>query len=259
MTTILLPFHQDERIGRDSITLPAGIPTTEVAPQLDVVETQWQRLAALYNHLADEVATRLDSPEPTTVVTGDCLALLGTLAGTQRAGLSPSLVWFDAHGDVHTVASSTSGYLGGMALRMAVGGDPDLLTRPLGMATLPEAQAVLVDARDLDPAEKEYLAQAAVTHTSVDTMDAALLPGSGPVILHVDLDVIDASEIPGLRFPAPNGPTSGSVIDALRRLLDSGRVAVLDIACPWYDPRDEDELRRRAALLARVLELRASN
>ena len=56
-------------------------------------------------------------------VTGDCLATLGTLVGLQRAGLDPSLVWFDAHGDVHTLKSSTSGYLGGMALRMAMGGD----------------------------------------------------------------------------------------------------------------------------------------
>ena len=43
---------------------------------------------------------------------------LGTIAGLQRAGSDPGIVWLDAHGDVQTPETSTSGYLAGMALRL---------------------------------------------------------------------------------------------------------------------------------------------
>src|SRR5829696_2549560 len=125
MATILFPFHQDERLGAD--TIPVGGPgATVVAPALPDGD-QWQRLVALYDAMAGAVAASLGGDGFTTVLTGDCLALLGTLVGAQRAGQDPSLVWFDAHGDVHTLASSASGYLGGLSLRMALGGDADRL------------------------------------------------------------------------------------------------------------------------------------
>ena len=142
------------------------------------------------------------------VVVGDCLASLGTLAGLQRAGHDPSIVWFDAHGDIHTIASSTSQYLGGMPLRMMIGGDPDRLTGPLGIRTLAEDRAVLVDARDLDPGEVEFLATSRVRRSSVDELTAADLP-PGPVLVHIDLDVIDAAEVPGMRFPVGRRPQLG--------------------------------------------------
>jgi arginase family enzyme len=166
--------------------------------------------------------------------------------------MDPSLVWFDAHGDVHTLASSTSGYLGGMALRMAMGGDFERLGEPLGLRPLQEDRAVLVDARDLDPAEEIYLAGSSVLHMPVEQVEAQGVPG-GPIFLHVDVDVIDAAEPPGLRFPANNGPTSMSVLAAIDRLVASGRVAVLDIACTWFDPANDTEVDQRTALLEMLL------
>lgn len=253
MATLLLPFHADERISEGSIVVPAEAAGAVVDPRLPGAD-RWQRLATLYDTLAGEVAQTVATGEPVTVLSGDCLALLGTLAGLQRAGLDPSVVWFDAHGDLHTMASSTSGYLGGMALRMALGGDSTLLAGPLGVRPLPESAAVLVDARDLDPAELEYLATSGVARAQVDTISADDMP-DGPVILHVDLDVIDPSELPGLRFPAPGGPTSGSVLAALTRLLHSGNVAALDVACTWHDPTDDQQGQRRQAILTRITNL----
>lgn len=255
VTTLLIPFHQDEPVSRRSIVVPG--PVSVVVPHLTSAD-QWERLSELYDALAQAVARSLRADPPTTVVSGDCLSMLGTLAGAQRAGLDPAVVWFDAHGDLHTIGTSTSGYLGGMALRMALGGDAPLLTGPLGLRPVREDRAVLVDARDLDHAEVEHLEVSDITHTQVDAIGPADLP-DGPVIVHIDLDVIDPNEVPGLRFPAPGGPTASTVLAALRRLLDSGRVAVLDIACPWFDPVDPHQEQRRSELLASVLALRASD
>jgi len=253
MATVLLPFHQDERVGPDSIELPSPAGYQTVEPRLPDGD-QWTRLVQLYDVLGSDVAASVTAGEATTVVTGDCLALLGTLAGVQRAGLEPSIVWFDAHGDVNTMSSSTSGYPGGMALRMALGEDREVLAGPLGLLPVPESRTVLVDARDLDPAEVVYLAGADITRKQVCDITADDLP-AGPVLLHVDLDIIDAAELPGLRFPASPGPTSGSVLAALERLLASDRVVAFDVACPWHDPRDGTEARRRRDLLAAVVAL----
>lgn len=252
---IVLPYHQDERLSELAIRLPAGVESLTVDPALPAAD-QWTRLAVLHDALAAQVASSTRTGTVTRVVTGDCLGALGTLVGLQRSGLDPALVWFDAHGDVHTVESSTSGYLGGMPLRMAVGGDPALLSRPLGLRALPESRAVLVDARDLDPAEVTYLAQSELRQLRVQDISADDLP-DGPVLVHVDLDVIDADELPGVRFPADNGPSGGQLFAALERLLASGRVAALNISCPWFDPADDAEAARRTRLVDTLLSLAA--
>lgn len=253
MTTILLPYHQDERLDDRSIVLPDRLAATVVDPGLDGAD-QWQRLAVLYETLAAPVQASVRAGGPTTVVAGDCVAVVGTLAGMQRAGVDPTVVWFDAHGDVHTLASSESGYLGGMALRWVLGGDADRLGASLGLRPVAEDRTVLVDARDLDAGEVDYLASSAVRQVTVEGLAAADVP-DGPVLLHVDLDVVDAAELPGLRFPAPDGPTSDAVLEALRRLLDSGRVSVLEVSCPWLETTDDEQARRRAELVAAVLAL----
>jgi arginase len=247
---ISFPFHADERLSDGNIPWPADAESI-VDPQLPAAG-QWERFVILYDALATEVAGAAeDFP---VVVTGDCMAAAGTLTGLQRAGLDPGVVWFDAHGDVHALDSSTSGYLGGLSLRLLAGGNAERLAEPLGMRPVPEDRCVLVDARDLDPAEREYLAASRIGRRSVAEIQAADLP-DGVVLLHVDLDVIDASEVPGLRFPVGNGPTAEAVIKALARLLASGRVAALEITCPWFDPDGPADTAARTALLGRVVDL----
>jgi arginase len=248
---IVLPFHQDERLSESSIRLPAGTDSLTVDPALPSAD-QWTRLAVLYDALAVPVAESARTGLIPRVVAGDCLAALGTLAGLQRAGVNPALVWFDAHGDLHTVESSTSGYLGGMVLRMALGADSALLGKPLGLRALPEDRVVLVDARDLDPGEATYLSQSNVRHLRVEDLSTRDLP-SGPILVHVDLDIIDAAELPGLRFPADNGPSAAQLISSLQQLLATGRVAALSIACPWFDAANAAESRHRTELVGRLL------
>lgn len=76
-----------------------------------------------------------------------------------------------------------------------------------------------------------------------------MAPPDGPVVLHLDVDVIDAAELPGLLFPVSGGPSRDAVLAAVRRILDSGQVVALDIACPWYPGQDNDN---RARLLAEL-------
>ena len=252
MTTIVVPYHQDERLPDAHLPLPGGGDHLVLDPVLPAGD-RWARLVAVAAAAAGGVAAALTAGGSTTVVSGDCLVALGALAGAQRAGLDPAVVWLDAHGDLHTLETTTSGYLGGLALRLALGAHADRLAGPLGLHPLTEDRALLVGARDLDPAEADHLAASAIRRSTVPALDVSALP-AGPLVLHIDLDVIDAAEVPGLLFPVPGGPSRAEVLAAVGRVLGSGRVVVLDLACPWHPAVDGRTQRLRAELLADLLD-----
>jgi arginase len=236
---ILVPYHLDEYLP--DLDVPVD-PDLTVHTELGGGDP-WARMAVLYERVADTVADAAGSQRPVTVVSGDCTTALGTVAGLQRAGVDAGIVWFDGHGDVQTLETSTSGYLGGVPLRILAGYRPELISDRIGLRAVPEERVTLVDARDLDPAEAEYLAASAIRRCTVAEVSADVLP-AGPLYLHVDLDIIDPAELPGLRFPAPGGPGPAPVDAAIGRVLATGRVAALGLACTWHPGRDcADHLR----------------
>ncbi|MGP4015594.1 arginase family protein [Saccharopolyspora sp. 5N708] len=247
MTVVLVPYHLDERLPELGIPLP-HVDTTVTMPLPD--GDVWQRLGALYTAVSEEVAQVVGRSELPAVVSGDCMVSLAVLAGLQRAGTDASIVWFDAHGDVQTLETTESGYVGGMPLRIMVGYRPELLADQLGLRQLPEHRALLVDARDLDGAEVEYLAGADIARCEVDQISTAVLP-DGPLVLHIDLDVVDAAELSGLRFPVAEGPSASTVLTAARQVLATGRVHALDIACTWYPEKPDNG--GKAQILADLL------
>jgi len=191
----------------------------------------------LHGAVAGAVAGAASGGEVPVVLSGDCTAALGTVAGLQRAGAMAAIVWFDAHGDVQTLETTASGYIGGLPLRMLVGYRPELIAARLGLQPVPEQQVLLVGARDLDPPEVSYLERARIRRAEVADLGRASLP-DGPLYVHVDLDVIDSAQLPGLRYPAPGGPGPEHVADAVRWLMGTGRVAALGLACTWYPGHD---------------------
>lgn len=230
MHPILLPYHLDEHLPELEVPLrPAQILERELPGGAADV---WERMAELYNPLANTVAQLTTSGETPVVQSGDCTTSLGIVAGLQRAGLEPSVVWFDAHGDVQTLETTASGYLGGMPLRMLAGYRPELIGTALGLEPIPEERLVLVDARDLDPPEREYLDNAQIHHVEVAEIGADDIP-DGPVYLHIDLDVITPDDLPGQLFPAPGGPSADAVAAAVARVVGTGRVVAVGLACTW--------------------------
>jgi arginase len=238
---LFVPYHLDEYQAELRAALPPGTDATEVTAHLPPGADVWARLAALYETVAREVA----HADEKVVVSGDCTITIGMAAGLQRAGLDPAIVWCDAHGDVQTLETTSSGYLGGMALRLLMGYRADLLGERIGLRPPPEERVVLVDARDLDPPEAEYLASSRVRHVSVAELPSIELP-PGPILLNLDLDIIDPAELPGLRYPAPGGPGIPAILQAARTIRATGRVAAVNIACTWDSSRpDPDGARQR--------------
>lgn len=221
MVTLAVPYHLDEPLE----LFPVGLAIDRTLQAELPAAGRWERMAVLYGVVADAVAA---AQGPVLVASGDCTTSLATLAGLQRAGRDVGVVWFDAHADFHTETSTTSGYLGGMPLALAVGVGTPTLPRALGLRPIPEARAVLVDARDTDPGEHDLLAVSQVRRLRVDEIDAGSVPG-GDIYLHVDIDVYDPSDVPDLLFPAPGGPAAAAVTAAVGRVLATGRVVAVGL------------------------------
>ena len=258
MSFFSVPYHLDEPLagfavpalesaagasGSIRVTLPEGRP--------------WQRLAALYEEVASAVAGASDVA---IVASGDCTTALGTLAGLARRGLDPAIVWFDAHGDFNTDETSPSGYLGGMPLAIAVGRGDQTAPRALGLRPIDERRTILVDARDLDPAEREALDASQVRRLPVTALDPAAQQGGeakalppGPIYLHLDLDVLDPLELPGLRFPSAGGVRQAELARAVGAVMASGRVAAIGLACTWWPDRVDAPLA--GAIVQQLLDL----
>ena len=211
--------------------MPAAPDVTVVAqlPDGDV----WQRITVLYDQVAEIVADAVRHGDRPLVTSGDCATALGTVAGMQRAGVDPAVVWFDAHGDVQTLETTASGYVGGMPLRVLAGYRPELIATPLGLGVVAEDRIVLVDARDLDPPEADYLRRSAIRVCDAENLASGVLP-DGPLYLHLDVDVFDRGDLPGLRYPVAGGPAATTVAGAIERVLQTGRVAAVGLACTWY-------------------------
>jgi arginase len=246
MTIIGVPYHLDEYLPDLDLPLQPNQVVTAGLPAGD----PWERMAVLQSAVAGTVAGEVASGACPVVMSGDCNTSAGIMAGLQRAGADPAIVWFDGHGDVQTLETTTSGYLGGLALRLLIGYRPELIATRLGLRPVPEERIVLAGARDLDPPEVTYLAGAAIRRREVAGLTAADLP-AGPLYVHVDLDVIDAAALPGLRFPVPGGPDAAQLAATLRVLLATGQVAALGISCSWHP--GHASARHVAAQLSAVL------
>jgi arginase len=228
MTRILVPYHLDEHLAGLDPALEPDVTVTADLPDGD----KWCRMAHLYQKVAAVVAEEARLGKRPVIISGDCTTSLGTVAGLQRAGIEPAIVWLDAHGDVQTLETSTSGYLGGMPLRILAGYRPELIAQPLGLRGIPEERMLLVGARDLDPPERSYLQQASIRRCRVEDLRSGDLP-DGPFYLHLDVDVIDSGEIPGLLFPVADGPSISRLAEALGDVFGTGRVAAFGLACTW--------------------------
>jgi len=180
---------------------------------------------------------------------GDCCAALPVLAGLQRAGIDPDLLWIDAHGDFNTPETSPSQFLGGMPLAMIAGRGPQWMMEGAKAGPIPEERILLAGARDLDPLEAEALDASAVTRIALPEL--AEIAFDGPVMLHLDVDVLDLVDAPAMRYPSAGGPPLDRVVAALADLAARADIAAVSVS-GWAGHLDRDG--RTARAVARLLE-----
>ena len=148
--------------------------------------------------------------EPVMLIGGDCGVAVGAVGHAARRHPGLAMVWLDAHPDLHTPDSSTSGAFSGMALRAIMGDGADGLVLAPGTMTID--RLVLAGAREYEPAEEDAASALGLTTlesselADPDALAAAVAAtGATAVYIHVDLDVLDPGAMSGVTASVPFG------------------------------------------------------
>ncbi len=223
-------------------------PTWIELPQAERTRDSVTNLGRIARRTAAAVREALQNEDSfALVLEGDCTHAVGAIGGLAQARGNAGVVWFDAHGDLNTMQTSTSGFLGGLPYAVALGWDLDdwRLASRLEPPVRPQA-AALIGASDLDPAEVEALKRHPITQVNARDMmqpgvperiQAALQPRAREAsawYLHLDLDVGGPQECPGSYTPAPYWPPREHLLQAVRATVRSLPVKVASLAV--YNP-----------------------
>jgi len=234
---------------------PLAAPTKYVRIPF-VPREQWVRAARdSCMALSEAVRGTIAAGSRPLILGGECSIVAGSVPGLYPRLEDLVLVYFDAHGDFNTLATTPSHFVGGMCLAHVCGKQLGPLLWP-GVRALPEERVCLVGARELDPGERGNLDRSKVrrfafgpaSNSEASSLVAAVRHKR--VFLHVDLDVVDPSQMFAVNFPAPGGVS----FDALGALLRSiaGVATIVGVEVCGYDPR-KDERRALPAKIAAAI------
>lgn len=236
-----------------------------VFPEDQRSESPTENLGIIGGKIADAVADGVREGRGTVMVGGDCAHITGVLGGwqdvhgpTARIGL----VWFDAHGDFNTSRTSLSGMLGGMPVAVAAGLDfPEWREASHLPAPIPTDRILMVDVRNLDPAEKQLVdatsikvAAPAEGFPGLDLKECVddLASRCDHLYLHIDSDIVDASLVPNHGTKEPNGPDLDQVAEAIDIVMATGKVAALALVSVSGEGEGYEVTRQSAAAMLRA-------
>jgi arginase len=173
---------------------------------------------------------------------GDCTHCTGVLGGLQDvngAAARIGLVWFDAHGDFNTPNTTLSGMLGGMPVAVCAGlAYPRWREGSHIAAPIPTDRILMVDVRNLDPAEEQLIRATDITiaapapgfpGTDLQAAVSDLAARCELLYLHVDADILDECYVPNHGTRKPNGANLDQVQAAIDTVMSSGKVAALAV------------------------------
>ena len=177
------------------------------------------------------------------VLAGNCNSACGTLSG-----LTPrrrSVFWFDAHGDLNTPSSTTSGFLDGMGLATALGHGWEQLAAGIpGFEPVAGDLISLLGVRDLDPPEIALLERSGIARLGQRDLgrDLAAMLGRPALqdtvaYVHCDLDVLDPEIGQANWLPVPGGYSADDVVSTITAIgaaVEVGAAAITSYA-PEYD------------------------
>ncbi|MGI6574374.1 MAG: arginase [bacterium] len=231
--------HQVEDLGN------IEVPERDSLPQHIVRADNLKHLPEILEvnrHLAEVVAKIMAAGDFPLVLGGDHSISIGTIAGLASQVESLGVIWFDAHGDFNTPATTSSGNIHGMPLAISVGrGAVELVNCGTNKVKVKEKNVVIIGARDLDPEEKQLLQSSEVTVFTMQDIDergmrqvvkeGIEIAGSGVEGIHVsfDLDVIDPMQAPGVGTPVRGGITYREAHLAMELVAQSDKLLALDM------------------------------
>ncbi len=229
----------------DKGDLPAPIPETK--RPADKSKKYIRDIAKVCQKLYETSRKSLDEGALPLVLGGDHSLAAGSVAAsaawvTQQQQKPLGLIWVDAHGDMNTPDTTTSGNVHGMPLAALLGPEPAELAAIGGSSpsVLPQ-HTVLLGIRNLDDREKDEIRASGVhvfTMKDIDRDGIAKIAeraiglatdGTGGMHVSFDLDVCDPSIAPGVGTPVKGGFDYREAHMIMEMVADAGRLVALDL------------------------------
>ena len=228
----------------DKGDLAAPIPETQA--ERDPTKKYIREIARVCTKLYQQVYQSLSDGALPIVLGGDHSLAAGSAGAVADHAVANGgeigLLWIDAHGDMNTPATSTSGNVHGMPLAALLGPEPAELSK-IGQRS-PKVRAdktVLIGVRNLDEREKERIRDAKVHVFTMKDIDrhgiaavmkrALALANKDTRGIHVsfDMDVCDPAIAPGVGTPVKGGLDYREAHMVMEMVADSGSLTSLDL------------------------------
>ncbi|MGG7566817.1 arginase [Rhodovulum sp. DZ06] len=202
-------------------------------------------------HAAHDAATRFELP---IFLGGDHSMSAGTVPGVARRaaelGRPLFVLWLDAHPDLHTLGTTTSGNLHGCPVAYFTGRAGLEAFPPLPAAVDP-ANVCMMGIRSVDPAEEALIEEIGLTvhdmraidergvHAPLSEFLARVEAANGLLHVSLDVDFLDPAIAPAVGTTVPGGATFREAHLIMETLHDSGLVSSLDLVelNPFLDHR----------------------
>ena len=205
-----------------------------------------REIARVCGRLYQRVGQALDAGAFPVVLGGDHSLAAGSVGATADHAAAEEreigVIWVDAHGDMNTPATTTTGNVHGMPLAALLGGEPAELAGIGGrVPKIRPEKTVLLGVRDLDELEKARIRDARVhlftmkdvdRHGIASIVEQALsIAGHDTkgVYVSFDLDACDPAIAPGVGTPVKGGFDYREAHMLMEILADSGRLLGLDL------------------------------
>ena len=191
---------------------------------------------------------------------GDHSLTIGSALASKQYYQNIGLIWFDAHADFNTFATTITGNIHGLPFATVTGQNGNQLTSFFKGSFYHPTKCVLIGARSIDqPGEWENLKRAGITiyttkeikEEGIDTIcEKALnivMDKTDGFHLSLDTDVMDPHVAPGVSVPEENGLSADEFLRAIQVFLTyRNKVKAIDLV--EYNPEFDSENKTLAII-----------
>ncbi|KAJ7379941.1 Amino-acid acetyltransferase, mitochondrial [Desmophyllum pertusum] len=195
--------------------------------------------------LSQEIAKATQEGKLSLTIGGDHSIAVGSVFGHASVAKDLGLLWIDAHMDINTPATTTTGNIHGMPMSMLIKGIPEFQSLPgyewCSPCLSPEDVAY-IGLRDVEPQEREICEKLGIASYTIDDIDKdgigviikkalkRINPnGDRPIHVSYDIDSLDPKETPSTGTPVRGGLTLDEGIYIAQIVAQSGCLSGIDI------------------------------
>ena len=239
--TYSLDYLNDYCKGLEITMLPEITMPEEDLPRLKNLNS----VIATCEQIAEEGYGALKRGETPLFIAGDHSSVMGTISASasfqKEQGEELGLIWIDAHPDINTDKTTTTGNIHGMPVAALLGmGEPKLTSILTPDVKLKPENIVMLGLRDIDPPEMTFLKELNIKYYTWDDIkkiglekcideSIAYLSRLKSVHISFDIDAMDPEIMPGVSVPVPEGFNQYESLFAMGQFMKHLPVVSYDI------------------------------